>query len=211
MIERIIEGIIFGSRWLLAPIYLGLIGGVCFLLAKFMQEFFHIIPTVFSASETDIILAVLTLVDLSLAGNLLIMVIFAGYENFVSKIDCADNEDRPEWMGKVDYGGLKLKMIASIVAISAIQMLKAFLHVQDLSQRDLAWMLGLHMAFVTSGVLLAVMDRIARTPDEMAEAHVRAQMLLSGEIQPHGHAAPAPPAEPEVERRAKDSPMRGSA
>jgi uncharacterized protein (TIGR00645 family) len=210
MIERILEGIIFGSRWLLAPIYLGLIGGLCFLVAKFVQEFFHIVPTVFTASETDIILAVLSLVDISLAGNLLVMVIFAGYENFVSKIDCADSADRPEWMGKVDDGGLKLKMIASIVAISAIQLLKAFLHVQDLTQRDLAWMLGLHMAFVISGVLLAVMDRIARSPDEMAEAHVRAQMLLSGEIQPHGHA-PDTAAEPRVERRAADSPMRGSA
>ena len=211
MIERILEGVIFGSRWLLAPVYLGLIGGLCFLLAKFVQEFFHILPTVFTASETDVILAVLTLVDLSLAGNLLVMVIFAGYENFVSKIDCADSEDRPEWMGKVDYGGLKLKMIASIVAISAIQMLKAFLHVQDLSTRDMAWMLGLHMAFVVSGVLLAVMDRIARSPDEMAEAHVRAQMLLSGEIRPHGHADPAPGAPGGVERRAEDSPMRGTA
>ena len=206
MLERIIEGIIFGSRWLLAPIYLGLIGGVCFVLAKFMQEFLHIIPTVFTGSDTDVILAVLTLVDLSLAGNLLIMVIFAGYENFVSKIDCADNVDRPEWMGKVDYGGLKLKMIASIVAISAIQMLKAFLNVQDISQRDLAWMLGLHMAFVISGVLLAVMDRIARSPDEAAEAHVRAQMLLSGELMPGGaHGAAS---EPQVERRAEGSAMR---
>ncbi len=210
MIERILEAIIFGSRWLLAPVYLGLIGGLCFLLAKFVQEFFHILPTVFTASETDIILAVLTLVDISLAGNLLVMVIFAGYENFVSKIDCAESVDRPEWMGKVDYGGLKLKMIASIVAISAIQMLKAFLHVQDLTTRDMAWMLGLHMAFVVSGVLLAVMDRIARTPDEMAEAHVRAQMLLNGEIQPHGRAAASGPPDG-VERRAADSPMRGAA
>ncbi len=211
MLERILEGIIFGSRWLLAPIYLGLIGGLCFLLAKFVQEFIHIVPSLFAASETDIILAVLTLVDISLAGNLLVMVIFAGYENFVSKIDCAESVDRPEWMGKVDYGGLKLKMIASIVAISAIQMLKAFLHVQDLTTRDLAWMLGLHMAFVISGVLLAVMDRIARTPDEMAEAHVRAQMLLNGDIQPRGHAA-APAGPPDgVERRAADSPMRGAA
>ncbi len=210
MIERILEGVIFGSRWLLAPVYLGLIGGLCFLLAKFVQEFLHIVPTVFSASETDVILAVLTLVDLSLAGNLLVMVIFAGYENFVSKIDCAESVDRPEWMGKVDYGGLKLKMIASIVAISAIQLLKAFLHVQDLTQRDLAWMLGLHMAFVISGVLLAVMDRIARSPDEMAEAHVRAQMLLSGEIRPHGSDAAAPAGAGGAERRAADSPMRGA-
>lgn len=188
MFERTLEAMIFGSRWLLAPIYVGLIGGLVFLLGKFVQEFLHIIPNFLTLSETDIILAVLTLVDISLAGNLLLMVIFAGYENFVSKIDTKDSEDRPEWMGKVDYSGLKLKMIASIVAISAIQLLKAFLHVGDLTQRDLAWMIGLHMTFIVSGVLLALMDRLAVGSNHAAQP------------------APQPVA---AERRAPDSPMRG--
>ena len=170
MIERALESLIFASRWLLAPLYVGLSGALVFLLIKFTQEFFHIIPTLLSASETDIILAVLSLVDISLAGNLLVMVIFAGYENFVSKIDTGDSEDRPSWMGKVDYSGLKLKMIASIVAISAIQLLKAFLHVKDLTSEELAWMVGLHMAFVVSGVLLALMDRIAHPANQAAAA-----------------------------------------
>ncbi len=199
MIERTLEAMIFASRWLLAPIYIGLAGALVFLVVKFIQEFFHIIPTLLSASETDVILAVLSLVDISLAGNLLIMVIFAGYENFVSKIDTGDSEDRPSWMGKVDYSGLKLKMIASIVAISAIQLLKAFLNVKDFTNAELGWMVGLHMAFVVSGVMLALMDRIAHPANQAAAALAEAR-----ESKAARSASP-----PDVtERRAPDSAMR---
>jgi uncharacterized protein (TIGR00645 family) len=159
-IERGIERTIFASRWLMAPFYLGLVGSLAMLLIKFVQEFFHAATHIFTMSETDTILIVLSLVDLSLAGNLLLMVIFSGYENFVSKIDTDGHEDRPDWMGKVDYSGLKLKLVASIVAISAIQLLKSFMNVQQLSDKDLAWMAGIHMVFVVSGVLLALMDRL---------------------------------------------------
>ena len=114
-VEHTLERLIFGSRWLMAPFYLGLIVCLAVLLVKFVQEMVHIVPGVLQMRETEVILAVLTMVDLSLAGNLLLMVIFAGYENFVSRIDVADEKDRPEWMGKVDYSGLKLKLIASIV------------------------------------------------------------------------------------------------
>jgi uncharacterized protein (TIGR00645 family) len=175
VIEEKLEALIFGSRWLLAPLYVGLVGGIVFLVVKFVQEFIHFIPNLLSASETDVILAVLSLVDISLAGNLLVMVIFAGYENFVSKIDTKDSEDRPDWMGKVDYSGLKLKMIASIVAISAIQLLKAFLHVQDYGYETLGWMLGIHMAFVVSGVLLALMDRLSYPAAHAAAAAQKAK------------------------------------
>lgn len=160
-IERNLERGIFASRWLLAPFYVGLIGSLVLLLIKFAQEFLHLAPRVLEMSETEALLGVLTLVDLSLAGNLLLMVIFAGYENFVSKIDAADHVDRPEWMGKIDYGGLKLKLITSIVAISAIQLLKAFMNVGAVGREDLAWMVGIHLVFVVSGVLLAFMDRLA--------------------------------------------------
>jgi uncharacterized protein (TIGR00645 family) len=160
-IERNLERGIFASRWLLAPFYVGLIGSLVLLLVKFVQEFLHLLPQVLDLSETEALLGVLTLVDLSLAANLLLMVIFAGYENFVSKIGAADHEDRPEWMGKIDYGGLKLKLVTSIVAISAIQLLKAFMNVGEISSDELAWMVGLHLTFVVSGVLLAWMDRLA--------------------------------------------------
>lgn len=199
MIERSLEAMLFASRWLLAPIYVGLVGGLVFLLVKFIQEFLHIIPTLLSISETEVILAVLSLVDISLAGNLLLMVIFAGYENFVSKIDTGDSEDRPSWMGKVDYSGLKLKMIASIVAISAIQLLKAFLHVKDLTSEELGWMVGLHMAFVVSGVMLALMDRIAHPANQAAAALAEARESKAAQ-------SASPPEQ--ADRRASDSPMR---
>ena len=160
MIEHTLERLIFASRWIMAPFYLGLVVSLGMLLVKFMQELIHVAPGVFSMSESAVILAILTLIDLSLAGNLLLMVIFAGYENFVSKIDTGDHEDRPDWMGKVDFSGLKLKLIASIVAISGIQLLRTFMDVQNTSDRDLQWMLIIHVTFVISGVLLALMDRL---------------------------------------------------
>ena len=125
-IEHILETLIFNSRWLLAPFYLGLVLGIGMLLVKFGQELMHILPNIFSSSESEVVLAILALVDLSLVANLLIIVIFSGYENFVSKINTAGHEDRPEWMGKVDFSGLKIKVIASIVA--RYQVSRDFLH-----------------------------------------------------------------------------------
>lgn len=158
MLEKPIEMTIFASRWLMAPFYLGLSLMLGVLMVKFIQELIHIIPGVFDSGESEMILAALTLIDLSLAGNLILMVVFSGYENFVSKIDVHDHEDRPDWMGKVDFSGLKLKLIASIVAISGIHLLKSFMNISQINKDDLMWMVILHMAFVLSGVLLAFMD-----------------------------------------------------
>jgi uncharacterized protein (TIGR00645 family) len=158
MIERTLERLIFASRWIMAPFYLGLVVALAMLLVKFSQELIHVAPAVFTMSENAVILAVLTLIDLSLAGNLLLMVIFAGYENFVSKIDTGGHEDRPDWMGKVDFSGLKLKLIASIVAISGIQLLRTFMAVDQTSKETLYSLLIIHVTFVVSGVLLALMD-----------------------------------------------------
>lgn len=173
-IEHLLELLIFNSRWLLAPFYLGLVAGILILLVKFGQEFFHLIPNVLSGPESEIILAILTLVDMSLVANLLIIIVFSGYENFVSKIDTAGHEDRPEWMGKVDFSGLKIKVIASIVAISAIELLKAFVNVSNLGtpgedwrwtveDKALAWKVGIHLLLVISGVLFAIMDKVAES------------------------------------------------
>lgn len=162
-VERGLERFIFASRWIMAPFYVGLVVCLALLMLKFIQELLHMIPGVFAAKDSEVILAVLTLVDLSLAGNLLLMVIFAGYENFVSKIDTADSEDRPEWMGKVDFSGLKLKLIASIVAISGIHLLKSFMNIEKVDKTELAWLVGVHMAFVVSGVLLAFMDYLVES------------------------------------------------
>ena len=165
-IEKLIETLIFGSRGVLAPMYLGLVGGLVILMVKFTQEFLHIVVHIFSAAEQEVVLSLLALIDMTLVANLLILVIFSGYENFVSKINTAGSEDRPDWMGKVDFSGLKLKLIGSIVAISAIDLLKAFVHKSTLgsehiANEQIAWMLAIRMTFIFSGVLFAVMDYIA--------------------------------------------------
>ncbi len=161
MFERQLEKTIFASRWLMAPFYVGLIVSLLLLMIKFVQYLVALLPKLFSMSESEIILSVLSLIDLSLAGNLLMIVIFSGYENFVSKLDVGEHVDRPDWMGKVDFGGLKLKLIASIVAISGIHLLKAFMDIHHLDKEEVLWMVVLHLAFVISGVLLALMDWIA--------------------------------------------------
>jgi uncharacterized protein (TIGR00645 family) len=164
-IEHFLEIAIFRSRWLLAPFFIGLIASIILLLIKFIQELIHLSAHVITASEPDVIIGILTLVDMALVGSLLLMIIFSGYEIFVSKIDVAKHADRPEWMGKVDFGGLKLKVIGAIVAISAIDLLKTFVEIPaeptEGNTDMLLWKVTLHMAFVLSGVLFAWMDRIA--------------------------------------------------
>lgn len=160
-VEHALEALIFGSRWLLAPFYVGLVFAMGILLAKFAQEFLKTVPLLFRTSEDEVVLAVLTLVDISLVANLMLIIVFSGYENFVSKIDTKGHEDRPEWMGTVDFSGLKIKVIASIVAISAIQLLKAFVNVDAFTTEQLAWKVGIHVTLLFSGVMFALMDRLA--------------------------------------------------
>lgn len=162
-LERGLEQTLFGSRWLLAPIYLGLVISLVMLVIIFFRELFAKLPKVFEMSADDGILSILTLIDLSLAGNLLLIVLFSGYETFVSKMSITAEHDRPDWMGTVDFSGLKLKLIASIVAISGIHLLKVFMslgeegsHAPDFT--TLQWMMWIHLTFVVSGVLLALMD-----------------------------------------------------
>jgi uncharacterized protein (TIGR00645 family) len=159
--ERALEAVLFTSRWLMAPFYLGLVLAIVGLLVVFVQEILHAAPMIFSLGEVNVVVLALNLIDLSLAANLLLMVVLSGYENFVSKMDVADHPDRPDWMGKIDFSGMKLKLIASIVAISAIQLLKAFLSVEKYTGTDLRWLVIIHLTFVLSGVLLALMDFIA--------------------------------------------------
>jgi uncharacterized protein (TIGR00645 family) len=164
LLERLelgLEALLFASRWLLAPFYLGLALSILVLLIKFIEEFIHIAGNAFQATEADIIVGVLSLVDLTLTGSLLVIVIFSGYENFVSKIDHSKHRDWPEWMGTIDFTALKLKLLSSIVAISAIQLLKQFMAVKTASDRDLFWYVVIHLAFVGSSVLLALSDRIS--------------------------------------------------
>lgn len=164
--ERILERGLFASRWLMAPFYVGLIGALAALLVIFVQELMHQLPVIFTGhadAETAILLS-LSLIDLSLAANLVLIVMFSGYENFVSKFDLGEEVERPDWMGTVDFSALKMKLVASIVAISAIALLKAFLEATDakqaVDQTRMLWLVVVHLTFVVSGVLLAAMDYI---------------------------------------------------
>lgn len=173
VIERTLERGLFASRWIMAPFYVGLAVGLLVLLLKFGQELLHFITHVFSATESQVILGILSLIDLSLTANLVLLVIFSGYENFVSRMDLKDQSERPEWMGKIDFSGLKLKLIASIVAISAIQLLKAFMDLGSASDRDLWWMVVVHAVFVASGILLALSDWVSDHAHYVeAKAHI---------------------------------------
>ena len=161
--ERWIERVLFASRWLMAPFYLGLVLALMALLVVFMRELVHELALVPTMNAEGAILMALTLIDMSLAGNLMLIVIFSGYENFVSRLDAEDLTDRPAWMGKVDFSALKLKLVSSIVAISAIALLRAFMKIgtAPLNEAELMWLILVHLTFVTSGVLLALMDLLA--------------------------------------------------
>jgi uncharacterized protein (TIGR00645 family) len=167
--EQAVELTIFHSRWLMAPFYLGLIVTIFLLFIKFAGLLFGYVININSMTDADVILAVLTLIDLAFTGNLVLIVIFSGYENFVSKIDTGDH-DRPDWMTKVDFSGLKQKLITSIVAISAIQVLKAFMNIDKYGSDNtkLAWLVGIHIVFVVSMLVLAISDRVG-TEDKSRE------------------------------------------
>ncbi len=162
--EHRFEQALFASRWLMAPMYLGLVVALAMLVIVFFRELVYYVPKSFELNTDQAILAILSLIDLTLAANLLLIVLFSGYENFVSKFDIGEADDRPDWMGTVDFAGLKMKLIASIVAISGIHLLKRFMEIgqQEADQMfggtELYWLVVIHLTFVASGVLMAVMD-----------------------------------------------------
>lgn len=158
--ERLFENALFAARWLLAPFYVGLVIAVCLLLAVFARALWHALPAAGTMEVEEAILTVLTLLDLVFAANLIVIVILAGYENFVSKIDTEGHEDRPGWMGTTSFAGLKLKLYASIVAISGIQLLKSFMALgsKPADAAALGWMTLIHFVFVGTAVLSALTD-----------------------------------------------------
>ena len=166
-VEKIIESIIVNSRWLMAPFYVGLILALVILLFRFVAELFEYLSHLGSLTESAAILGALTLIDISLTGNLVLIVLFSGYQSFVSRLDVASHEDWPAWMGEIDYSGLKVKLMASVVAISAVALLHLYLRMfqgEQIDDRELSWMLALHLSFVVSALLLAVTDWVlART------------------------------------------------
>ncbi|MGA0541166.1 TIGR00645 family protein [Neotabrizicola sp. VNH66] len=163
-VEHNFEKLLFASRWLMAPMYLGLVVGLGMLVFIFFRDLLYYLPQMTSMKSEQVILVALTLIDLTLAANLVLIVMFSGYENFVSKFDFDPGQDKPGWMGKVDFGGLKMKLIASIVAISGIHLLKRFMEISDIDaasafgETELQWLVIIHLTFVLSGVLMALMD-----------------------------------------------------
>ncbi len=160
MLERFLHRLLFASRWLLLPFYLGLVIALALLAFKFIQKLVALFPDFVALDLESTIVVSLKLVDIALTGNLLLMVILAGYENFISRIQTDTKEERPAWMGKVDFADLKMKLITSIVAISAIQLLEAYMDIENTNKVDVGWLVGIHLTFVLSGLLLAVTDRI---------------------------------------------------
>ena len=161
-IENTLESSMFASRWFMAPVYVVLSLSLAIIMLKVVQEFIHNLSMFYDMDIRSLLLFVLHILDMALIGNLVLMILFAGYENFVSKIGAAEgSEDKPSWMGKVDFSGLKLKLISSIVAISGINLLEAFMSLKDHTDREIQWQIIIHIVFIASGVLLALMDWIA--------------------------------------------------
>jgi uncharacterized protein (TIGR00645 family) len=159
--ERIIETLMVKARWLLAPVYLGLSLAMVALGIKFFQEAFHLLVHIFTLTEVDMVLIILSLIDIALVGGLLVMIMMGGYENFVSSLDQHDEKDKLSWLGKMDASVLKQKVAASIVAISAIHLLKVYMNIQNsgADNSNLIWYVVIHLTFVVSAVLMGLLER----------------------------------------------------
>ncbi|OVW93035.1 TIGR00645 family protein [Klebsiella pneumoniae] len=160
--ERFLENAMYASRWLLAPVYFGLSLGLIALTIKFFQEIFHILPHIFSVSESDMILTLLSLVDMTLVGGLLVMVMFSGYENFVSQLDINEGKEKLSWLGKMDATSLKNKVAASIVAISSIHLLRVFMDAKNVPDNKLMWYVIIHLTFVLSAFVMGYLDHLTK-------------------------------------------------
>lgn len=162
IIERTIENLLYTSRWLLAPIYLGLSLMILAIGVEFYQELFHYVLAVIEGKEAELVLVILSLIDMALIGGLLVMVMFSGYESFVSRIDTGDKKERLTWLGKLDMGALKLKIAMTIVAISSIYLLKTFMEAEHIADNKLMWYVIIHLTFVVSAFGVGAIDRMSK-------------------------------------------------
>ena len=160
--EKLIEGLMYRSRWLLAPIYLGLSLGVIALAIKFFQELIHLLLDITILKEADMILVILSLIDIAMVGGLLVMVMMSGYENFVSQLDIKEDDEKLNWLGKMDASSLKAKIAASIVAISSIHLLKIFMDIKNVDNDKLMWYVIVHLTFVLSAYAMGLLDTKTR-------------------------------------------------
>ncbi|EIC29609.1 TIGR00645 family protein [Methylomicrobium album] len=161
-IEHSLERILYGSRWILAPVYVGMSLVVAALFIKFFQELYHFLPHLLEMNETDLILKVLALIDLTMVGSLIVIVMFSGYENFVSRLDIAEDAEKLDWLGTHDYGSLKMKIASTIVAISSIHLLKIFMKIEDTHNDKILWYVAVHLTLVVSALLMSVQDKMSK-------------------------------------------------
>ena len=161
-IAQSLERMMYASRWILAPIYMGLSLALVALAVKFFQELYHFMPNILDLNEADLILTLLSLIDLTLVGSLIVIVMFSGYENFVSQMDICASAEKLEWLGKHDYGSLKMKVAASIVAISSIHLLKVFMNINATANDKLLWYVLIHLTLVISALFMGYLDKLAK-------------------------------------------------
>ncbi|CUA87166.1 MULTISPECIES: TIGR00645 family protein [Gulbenkiania] len=162
MVEKLLERLMYASRWILAPIYLGLSLTLVALGIKFFQELAHVLPNILTVAEADLILVVLSLIDISLVGGLIVMVMLSSYENFVSRIDFDEDSEKLGWLGKMDSTSLKNKVAASIVAISSIHLLKLFMNASNVPNDKLLWYVIIHLTFVLSAFVMGMLDKMTK-------------------------------------------------
>lgn len=162
MLEKTIERFMYSARWILAPIYLGLSLALLALGIKFFQEVFHVLPNIFQIAEADLVLVVLSLIDMALVGGLIVMVMLSSYESFVSRLDLGGDGEKLGWLGKMDYSSLKNKVASSIVAISSIHLLKVFMNTPNTDNDKLMWYVLIHLTFVASAFGMGILDKFTR-------------------------------------------------
>lgn len=160
LIEFSLERAMYASRWIMAPVYLGMSLTLLAIAIKFFHELWHVLPHIFEIAEADLVLSVLSLIDLTLVGSLIVMVMFSGYENFVSRLDIAEGTEKLEWLGTHDYSSLKMKLASSIVAISSIHLLKVFMNAEKIQNDKLLWYVLIHLTFVFSALLMGYLGKL---------------------------------------------------
>ena len=161
--ESLFAKLFYSARWILAPLFLGLSLALLALALKFFQEVWHVLPHVFELSESDLILSLLSMVDMGLVGGLIVMVMYSSYENFVSRLDLDEKDsERLGWLGKMDAGSLKNKVAASIVAISSIHLLRIFMNISTIENDKLLWYVIVHLTFVLSALVMCWIDLLTR-------------------------------------------------
>ena len=160
-VQRNLSRGMFAARWIMAPLYLGLLVALILVVVKFVQKLVEAIPGFLTLSSNDAIFLVLTLIDLSQVANLVVIVIFAGWESFVGRLLGSQSNDGPVWLGGLDFATVKLRLIGSIVAIAAIQILETFVHIDEVKIQDAAWQLAILLGIGLVGVLLALADKLS--------------------------------------------------